>query len=78
MSISLTGSEVGKKVVFDGEFVGRVEDVRHGTAYVDLATRLSPTTKSALGWGSLADEADTYPLEQHMVRQVTEERVHVR
>jgi len=78
MVVSLSESDEGKTVVHKGEAVGRVTEVRTGTAYVDLNPTVASALKSKLGWGSTADEADTYPLEDHMIAQVAKDEIRLR
>ena len=66
----------GKKVIGpNGEEVGRIKTVEHGTAYVDPDPGLTDTVMSKLGWGDRDD--DTYPLQEASVREVTDDEVHL-
>lgn len=78
MAQSLSESDEGKRVVHNGEAVGRVIEVKAGTAYVDPNPTVASALKSRLGWGNQAEDEDTYPLEEHMVEQVQEDEILIR
>ncbi|MFC7156394.1 PRC-barrel domain containing protein [Halomarina halobia] len=64
----------GKRVVnADGDTVGRVVEVDHGTAYVDPDPGLTETVMSKLGWAD-RDE-DTYPLQKASVASVDDDEI---
>jgi hypothetical protein len=66
----------GKTVVGpNGEEVGRIVTVEHGTAHVNPDPGITETVKSKLGWGD-TDE-DTYPLQEAAVGSVTDDEVHL-
>ncbi|WP_266077530.1 PRC-barrel domain containing protein [Haladaptatus caseinilyticus] len=70
----ITDDDEGKKVVDqNGDEVGIVSDVQHGTAHVNPNPGLTDKLKSKLGWGD-ADE-DTYPLQDEMVQSVTDDEI---
>ncbi|WP_435361015.1 PRC-barrel domain containing protein [Haloarchaeobius sp. DFWS5] len=72
--ISFSEKDEGKRVVnAEGETVGRIVDVRHGTAYVDPDPSVFDTIKSKLGWGDV--DEDTYPLQKADVATVTDDEV---
>ncbi|MFC4359865.1 PRC-barrel domain containing protein [Halobium salinum] len=76
MAVGITFSEKdeGKKVVdASGDTVGRVIEVRHGTAYVDPDPNIAETIMSKLGWAD-ADE-DDYPLQKSTVAEITDDEV---
>ena len=74
MSVNITADDEGKPVVgADGEQVGRIVDVEHGTAYVEADPGLTDTIKAKLGWAD-ADE-DTYPLQEQSVEKVTDDEI---
>lgn len=76
MTAQFTDEEEGKRVVnADGEEIGRVTDVRAGTAYVDPDPGLTDTVKSKLGWGD-ADE-DTYALDESSVESIGDEEIRI-
>ena len=76
-TVKFTESDEGKRVVnTDGDEIGRVVDVRHGTAYVDPDPSMFDTIKSKLGWGDV--DEDTYPLQQVDVAEVTGDEVRLR
>ncbi|MWG34503.1 PRC-barrel domain containing protein [Halomarina oriensis] len=69
-------SDEGKTVVGpNGEEVGRIVSVEHGTAHVDPDPGITETVKSKLGWGD-RDE-DTYPLQEAAVGSITDDEVHL-
>lgn len=77
MAHTFTEDDEGKTVVNDeGEEVGMVATVEHGTAYVDPDPGLTDTIKSTLGWGD-SDDEDTYPLQEESVASVTDDEVHL-
>lgn len=73
MQTDVTEDDEGKEVVRDGETVGRVVDVEHGTAYVDPDPGIGETLLSKLGWAD-RDE-DNYPLQENAVDQVTDDQI---
>lgn len=76
-SINFTESDEGKRVVnAEGTTVGRIVDVRHGSAYVDPDPDMFDTIKSKLGWGDIDD--DSYPLQKADVSTVTDDEVRIR
>lgn len=76
-AITFSESDEGKKVVDSaGETVGRVVDVRHGSAYVDPDPGTFDTIKSKLGWGDVDD--DSYPLQKADVDSVTDDEIRLR
>lgn len=73
MSPMVTDDEEGKKVVQGTETIGRVVEVKHGTAYIDLDPGVTDTIKSKLGWGD-RDE-DTYPLQEESISEITDDEI---
>ena len=76
MAITVTEREEGKQVVHEGEVVGRVIDVEHGTAYVDPDPGLTETFLSMLGWAE--SEGDSYALQSEAVAEVTETEIRLK
>jgi len=75
--ITLTDSDEGKKVVNDrGDDIGRIVEVKGGTAFVDPDPGLTDTIMSTLGWGD-SDE-DTYRLNSSNIEAVTDDKVRVK
>jgi hypothetical protein len=73
----ITEDEEGKQVVGpDGEEVGRIVTVEHGTAHVDPDPGITDTVKSKLGWADTDEE--TYPLQEASVSEVTDDEVRLR
>lgn len=76
MATQFTDDDEGKEVVDgDGEQVGIVTDVEHGTAHVDPDPGITEKVKSKLGWG---DMDDAYPLQESEVDRVGDDKVHLR
>ena len=74
--VSFDDDDVGKPVVnSEGEQIGMIVEVRHGTAYVDPDPGMVDTIKSKLGWED-TDE-DDYPLQDGQVSLVTDDEVHL-
>lgn len=71
----VTEDEEGKKVVRDDETIGRVIDVRHGTAYVDPDPGITETMMSKLGWADASDEEGTYPLQEGSISRITDDTI---
>jgi hypothetical protein len=77
MATTLTDDAVGKTVVnADGEEVGIVTRVKHGTAHVDSDPGLTDKIKTKLGWE--APDEDDYPLQERAVATVTDEEIRLR
>lgn len=71
---SFDGDDVGKPVVNDdADQIGRVLEIRPGTAYVDPNPSTFDTSKSKLGWEN-ADE-ESYPLQDGQVAMVTDDEI---
>jgi hypothetical protein len=76
MSPEFTDDDIGKSVInADGEEVGLVTDVEHGTAHVEPDPGITDTIKAKLGWGDTDDDA--YPLQEPAVAEVTDDEVHL-
>ncbi|ELY53610.1 hypothetical protein C492_17498, partial [Natronococcus jeotgali DSM 18795] len=76
MSPEFTDDDIGKTVInADGEEVGLVADVEHGTAHVEPDPGITDTIKAKLGWGD-TDE-DSYPLQEPAVAEVTGDEIHL-
>ncbi len=73
----LTEDDEGKKVVStDGDEIGRITEVRDGTAYVDPDPGMFDTVKAKLNWGDAGE--DSYPLEADHVADVTDNEIRLR
>ena len=73
----ITDDDVGKTVVDgDGDEVGIVSAVRHGTAYVDPDPGITTKLKTTLGREERDD--DGYPLQERAVETVTDDQVRLR
>lgn len=66
----------GKSVVANGEEVGIVAEVEHGTAYVDPDPGITDKIKAKLDWGERDD--DTYPLQEQAVDSITDDEIRLR
>lgn len=64
----------GKSVVnADGEEVGIITTVEHGTAHVDPNPGITDKIMSTLGWSD--QDEDTYPLQEESVEAITDDEV---
>lgn len=75
MATTITENAEGKRVVHDGETVGMVTAVEHGTAMVEPDPGLSERIRAALGW---ADDEDAYPLQEAAVAETTDDEIRLR
>ena len=76
MSPQFTDDDVGKRVVnADGDEVGMVADVEHGTAHVEPDPGITDSIKATLGWSDSG--GDTYPLQEEAVGRVTDDEIHL-
>jgi len=76
MQHNLTEDDEGKAVVnANGDDVGRVVEVEHGTAHVEPDPGITDTIKSKLGWGD-SDE-DTYRLDSNNVEKISDDKIHL-
>ena len=74
MCARFTDDEVGKTVVnANGEEVGMVTAVEHGTARVEPEPGITDTIKAALGWEGTSEES--YPLQEAAVDRITDEEI---
>lgn len=76
MSPQFTDDDIGKRVVnADGDEVGMVAAVEHGTAHVEPDPGITDSIKATLGWSDSGE--DTYPLQEEAVRRVTDDEIHL-
>lgn len=76
-AFEITEEEVGKKIVdSNGNEVGLVTEVRHGTAYVDADPSLTDKLMSKLGWEHTDDDA--YPLQKSKIAEITDDEIRLR
>ncbi|WP_251341963.1 PRC-barrel domain containing protein [Haloplanus halophilus] len=76
-SVQITDDHVGASVVDgDGDDVGIVSAVEHGTAYVEPDPGLAATLKAKLGWEDTDDDA--YPLQEEAIETVTDDEIRLR
>lgn len=74
--MNVTDDDEGKRVVNDrGDEIGRVTEVRGGTAHVDPDPGMTDTLKSKLGWGDTDEE--TYPLQEGMIEEIGDDEIRV-
>lgn len=72
--ITLTDDDEGKKVVNEhGREIGRVMEVRGGSAHVDPDPGMADSIRSKLGWGDSDEE--TYALESSAIDTVTDDEI---
>lgn len=77
MAHTFTEDDEGKSVLnSDGETVGMISDVSHGTAYVDPDPGLGEKLMGKLGWTDR--DSDDYPLQESAVDRVDDDGVHLR
>lgn len=77
-TVQITDDAVGKTVVTrDGDDVGVVSTVNHGTAYVDPDPGIATKLKTTLGWEDDPDE-DGYPLQEEAVETITDDEIRLR
>jgi hypothetical protein len=75
--IEFTDDDEGKRVLNqDGNEIGRITEVRGGTAYVDADPDMFDTIRSKLGWGDAGE--DSYPLEEDDVSEITDDAIRLR
>ncbi|MFC4548727.1 MULTISPECIES: PRC-barrel domain containing protein [Halorussus] len=74
--VEFSDSDEGKPVKMDGEKVGMIKTVEHGTAYVDPDAGITDKIKAKLDWGE-RDE-DTYPLQERAVDTITDDEIRLR
>lgn len=75
--VRLSEHDVGKTVFDpDGDEIGTVVEVAHGTAHVDPATSRTDRVLSTLGLTTV--DEDAYTLEAGDVTDVTDDAVHLR
>ncbi|WP_222919317.1 hypothetical protein [Natrinema sp. SYSU A 869] len=76
MSPQFTDDDVGKRVVnANGDEVGMVADVEHGTAHVEPDPGITDSIKATLGWSDSGES--TYPLQEEAVSRVTDDEIHL-
>ena len=74
MSAQFTDDDVGKTVVnANGEDVGIVAAIEHGTAHVEPDPGMFETIKAKLGWEGSGDES--YPLQETAVAEITDDHI---
>lgn len=73
MAATITEDDEGKPVVADGEQIGIIADVEHGTAHVDPDPGMTDKLMSKLGWGDI--DEDTYPLQEQNIEAVTDDEI---
>ncbi|WP_312908093.1 hypothetical protein [Natronosalvus caseinilyticus] len=77
MARNLTEDDIGKTVVnANGETIGMVSAMQHGTAHVEPDPGMTDTIKAKLGWGDTNE--DTYPLQESAIERVTDDKIHLR
>ncbi|WP_306057897.1 hypothetical protein [Natronococcus wangiae] len=76
MTPEFTDDDLGKSVVnAEGDKIGIISDVEHGTAHVEPDPGITDTIKAKLGWGDA--NGDAYPLQEQSVAEVTDDAVHL-
>ncbi|MDZ5809930.1 PRC-barrel domain containing protein [Halorubrum sp. AD140] len=73
---TLTADDEGKNVInSEGDQVGRVIKVEHGSAHVDPDPGLTDTLRSKLGWGK--DDEDNYLLDSSSIERISDDEIHL-
>lgn len=75
MATTITEDAEGKTVVHDGETVGVVTEVDHGTAYVEPDPGVTEKLRGMLGW---SDDDEAYPLQESAIDRVTDDEIRLR
>lgn len=74
MCATFTDDDVGKTVVnANGEEVGIVSGIEHGTAHIEPDPGVTDTIRAKLGWEDTNE--DTYPLQEQAVARVTDDEI---
>ncbi|MDS0284593.1 PRC-barrel domain containing protein [Haloarcula onubensis] len=74
MPSKVSEDEVGKDVVdAQGDQVGIVSAVKHGTAHVDPEPGITDKIRTTLGWED-TDEED-YPLQEEAIDTITDDEI---
>lgn len=77
MATTITDDETGKPVVdSDGNQIGVVSAVEHGTAIVDPDPGITDKLLGKLGWDN-SDEED-YPLQEARIDTITDDEIRLR
>jgi len=66
-----TEADVGKRVVYDGDTIGRVVAYDDGTAYMEPDPNITDFIRSQFAWGDRSDEA--VPLQRELVTEMTDD-----
>ena len=76
MPRNLTDDDEGKEVVTsEGEKIGIVKSVDHGTAHVDPDPGMTDELKAKMGWGDR--DKNTYQLDSDSIETVTDDDVRI-
>lgn len=75
MRTHITADDEGKKVVYDGNTIGRVVEVEGETAYVDPDPGITETISSKLGWADA--DAESVALDEDSIVEVTDDEVRI-
>lgn len=73
MMPELTNADEAKPVVHEGDTIGMIVTVEHGTAHVEPDPGLTDKIKANFGWGDTDEE--TYPLQDETIAEVTDNEV---
>jgi hypothetical protein len=77
MAHTFTDDDEGKKVKnADGDTVGMITEVTHGTAYVDPDPGIGEKIMAKLGWSDRDD--DDYPLQENTIDRVDDDAIHLK
>ena len=74
MCADFTDDDEGKRVVnADGDQIGLIETVEHGTVHVNPDPGITDSIKSKLGWGDA--DGETYELDESNVESITDDEI---
>jgi len=74
MPTQIPDDAVGRDIVdADGNQVGIVTAVKHGTAYVDADPGITDKIRTRLGWEDTSEE--DYPLQEEAIDTITDDEI---
>lgn len=73
MESQVTAEDVGKRVVYEGDTIGRIVSYEEETAYVEPDPGITDLVRSKLGWADAPDDA--FPLQRELVREIGDDEI---
>jgi hypothetical protein len=73
MGTQLTAEDVGKRVVYDGETIGRIVEYDDATAYMEPDPDITDVVRSKFEWGDKSETA--FPLQRELIADIGETEV---